>query len=465
MNRREEYEQLFAELEAQPVALEGTVQQALARERVRRRKRRLFGIPAGSLAACFGAFMLLVNLFPPFAQACGEVPLLRNLAKAVAWSPSLSAAVDNAYVQPIGQEQTQNGITVRVEYVIVDQKQLNVYYTLHSREYPQLEADTDAQELGDVEGQFSVGNSSYGTPNGELRSMRVDYVKGDMAGALRLTFRVYTNEDLPQRAPDTATDDFLLDSFDPEEPTYLAAFTFDLSFDPTFTAQGERLDINQTFRLGDQTLTLTDGEVYPTHLRLNFAFDPDNTAWLQGLDFYMENERGERFRPVTNGITASGDPDSPAMKTYWMDSPYFSHSNELTLHITMAKWLDKDAGRVYINLATGEHDPLPEGVRLIHTTKKVNGWLLAFSGREFEENHMYGLWGSTYYSATEEPDQFDATSHTISYFNKATGIRFEEPGRFYEEFALRNYEETEVWLEPQFTEFELFDQPVSVPIR
>ena len=44
-----------------------------------------------------------------------SVTVLRELAQAVAWSPSLSAAVENDYVQPIGQSQTVNGVTATVE--------------------------------------------------------------------------------------------------------------------------------------------------------------------------------------------------------------------------------------------------------------------------------------------------------------------------------------------------------------
>ncbi|MEI3305127.1 MAG: hypothetical protein V8R40_03325 [Dysosmobacter sp.] len=102
MNRNEEYQALLAELESVPPALETTVDRAVKRETASRHRWRLLGIPVRSLAACFTVFVLLVNLFPPFAAACGNVPLLRQVAKAVAWSPSLSAAVDNEFVQPMG---------------------------------------------------------------------------------------------------------------------------------------------------------------------------------------------------------------------------------------------------------------------------------------------------------------------------------------------------------------------------
>lgn len=188
MTRNEEYNALLAELEQTPKALEHTVERAMKRERTSQRKRRFLGLPLAGLAACFAAFVLLVNLSVPFARACGNVPLLRELAKAVAWSPSLSAAVENEYVQPIGQSQTANGVTVTVEYVIVDQKQLNVYYTLDSRDYPQLEADAclRAPDTG-----WSGGSRSYGTPNGELRELRLDFIDTDMPAALDLEVKVF----------------------------------------------------------------------------------------------------------------------------------------------------------------------------------------------------------------------------------------------------------------------------------
>ena len=82
MTRNEEYQALLQELETTPAALDGAVERAL-RRRKRDRRLRLFGVPAGSLAACFAAFVLLVHLFPPFARACGSVPVLRELAQAV----------------------------------------------------------------------------------------------------------------------------------------------------------------------------------------------------------------------------------------------------------------------------------------------------------------------------------------------------------------------------------------------
>ena len=51
------------------------------------------------------------------------------------------------------------------------------------------------------------------------------------------------------------------------ERPFLAEFSFTLEFDPYFTAQGVVIPVNADFVIDGQTLTLTEVEVYPTHLR------------------------------------------------------------------------------------------------------------------------------------------------------------------------------------------------------
>ena len=113
-NRSEEYWTLVGELSQPPEALEGSVERARKRARRAAPLRRL-AAPAASLAAIAAAFVLLVNLSVPFALACSGVPIVRELAAAVAFSPSLSAAVAHDYVQYIGQSQTVDGVTVTTE--------------------------------------------------------------------------------------------------------------------------------------------------------------------------------------------------------------------------------------------------------------------------------------------------------------------------------------------------------------
>ena len=453
MNRNQEYEALLQELEATPATLDGTAERALRRRR-RERRLRIFGVPVGSLAACFAAFVLLVNLFPPFARACGNVPVLRALAQAVAWSPSLSAAVANDYVQPIGQSQTVNGITATVEYVIVDQKQVHIFFTLKGEGYESLSAElpefTPWQRCSVLEGDFLQ-------PPGTLLRFTLDYQDNDVPECFTITLGV-TGETAGEAESQPPADSSVWDALEkdtaPPDNSILATFTFDLKFDPTYTASGEIIPVNSAFQLDGQTLTVTEAEVYPTHVRVNVEGAAANTAWLKSLDFYLENEDGERFEPISNGVTASGDPDTPGMNSFRLESPYFADSAHLTLHITGATWLDKDMERIRVDLKSGTADQMPEGVELYSAERSGDGWRIEFRARNREENHFHQLFYSTYYA----PDGTE-------YDQQATSVTAPEDGYFYRQMVLRDYPWDEVWLCPAYSRTTTAETPVIIPIK
>lgn len=481
MNRSEEYKALLNELETTPPQLEYTVQRALARKKTLQRKKRLFGVPAGSLALCFTAFVLLVNLFPPFAAACGNVPVLRELAKAVAWSPSLSAAVEHDYVQPVDQSQSANGVTAAVEYLIVDRKQVNIFYTLDTdRDIARLDADYDIRLPEDLSG-YSSSTGSFGLENGALRRIDVNFVDIDVPETLELTLRVYDSTDRwepgaePAEAVEDYGDEMLSDQREPER-AYLAEFTFQLTFDPQFTAQGTVVPVNTAFQLDGQRFTVTEVEVYPTHLRVDIDDDGGNTAWLKGMSLYLENEHGERFESCVNGISASGDPDGKGYGTFWLDSPFFSRGEHLTLCITGAEWLDKDQERIRVDLTGGTGEPLPQGVRLEWTEKREGGWLVSFSAPyRWGNTTLYQIWGHAYQDAGGQVYERDGVSVTTTPMALGSlsgealeaheAYAAENRDRYFESFALKGYQADQVWLEPAWTRVTAYDRPVEVTIK
>lgn len=463
MNRTEEYRALQQELESLPIALEQTVDRAMNRNHHLQRKRKAWRISTGSFAAVFAGFVMLVNCLPTFAAACGRVPFLKELAEAVCFSPSLAAAVENEYVQPIGLTQEENGITAAVEYVIVDRKQVSIFFSLDADFTDRLDFQYQI-ETPEKQGGYSSTTGSYGEGNGELRRIDVNFVDTDVSDTLQLTLRVYDNAaawDETNAPPETS----IYEKVEEPQQAILAEFDFSLTFDPYFTAQGKVIPVNHAFTIDGQTMTLTEVEVYPTHLRINLDDAPENTAWLKGLDLYLENEHGDRFESSINGVSASGDPDGEGYSTFWLDSPFFSQGEELALYITGSRWLEKEGSRVRVDLKRQKASGLAEDVRFIGAEQHGKEWWLSFAAPQEIDGGMYQLFSGHFWDEAGRKYDISQWGSTIGYRDPATGESVEEETMFTDLFPLEGFSGDIVYLEPVFSKtVDLTDAPVVIPI-
>lgn len=375
MTRMEEYNALMQELEVTPDRLNFTVARAKARTR-RQKVRKWVGGPLISLSAACFAFVLLVNFSTPFAMACAKVPFFKELAEAVSFHPSLYAAVENEWVQPIDQTDTDNGYTMTVEYLIVDQKQLNVFYTLEGGEeidpedHYMIRSDFLDAQGEELKASVVAGSSQV---NGELYHVTADFTSAE--GVMPSTLRMECELDLSW--DDSASED---------RDETVAAFAFDLSFDPQFTAQAELVEVNRWLEMDGQQILLKNVEIYPTHVRVNLEDHPDNTAWLRDLEMYVKNEKGEQFGGVKNGISATGSPDSPFTQSFRLESSFFSDSERLTLCITGAQWLEKGRQWTVLDIENAEIEYLPHGAVLEGVER--SGTQLVIKTREPNEDYM-----------------------------------------------------------------------------
>lgn len=462
MNRNDEFLKLRAELEDTPLKLDFTLERAKAKldEKRRTSKKRAIFAPLGSFAAVFAVFVLLVNVSPAFAYAAGRIPLIKELAKAVAASPSLSAAVENEYVQPIELEQTENGITAKIEYAIVDQKQVNLFFTLHSDEYSGLEADP---EIADI---YSASYGCFSDGDDKLTKLALDFLDSDVPDKLSLTLKVYQRSTEAEGPAAPVEDRDESENAEHSDPNYIAELSFTVSLDPYFTSKGEHISLNEAAEIEGQKLTLISAEIYPTHMRFVFDDDESNTAWLKSLSFYVENEKGERFEGISNGITAIGDYGSPMMKTYMLESAFFAESKHLTMYITGAKWLDKDKERILVDLQNETAENLPDGVRLEQAVRKSSDWWLTFSAPSPDNQGGYLIFGWSYFGLDGTEYCLDGISIDHGgYIDGDTGEAVSLTDRFYQEIRLRGYTDSKVYLCPTFSRSSEFDSPVTVKIK
>ena len=325
-------------LEETAAALEGAALLARARAK-RRRAGKRWGISLGSAAGVCAAFVLAVNTLPTFALACGKVPVLRELAAAVAFSPSLSAAVEHDYVQYIGQSQSVDGLTLTLEYVIADAQQMVVFYRTDGGAYPYYSVSCDLKD--ETGGPLQGYAVTSGDSREELKQFEVHF------SAL---------EEIPQKL--TLEVELWGRDHEGNGERLGHIYTFPITLDPAKTAPAVEIPVGRWVEADGQRLLVDRLELTPTKTALYLADDPDNTAWLEDLDFHFTGENGAVYDAMDSTISASGG------YTYYFQSLYFVEDrSDLTLHLDGAVWLDKEAGPVAVELAantwTGQ---LPEEV-------------------------------------------------------------------------------------------------------
>ena len=158
MKRNEAWGDLLTQAEQIPDELETRLNRTIARAE-RREKRRRWLKPLIGVTGTAAAFVLLVNSSVTFALAASRVPIVRELVEAVAFDPSLKAAVAHDYVQLVGDTYTQDGITVTIEYLIADPMNVSVFYSLSDEQGRELELVPD---LFDANGNSLSVSATFG---------------------------------------------------------------------------------------------------------------------------------------------------------------------------------------------------------------------------------------------------------------------------------------------------------------
>ena len=453
MNRQSEYAALTAQLAETPLRLDYTVDRALPRFdkwKKRRRLRRGFGIPLGTLAALCAAFVILVNASPAFAAAARSVSWLAAFTDYVEWNPALGRAADAGYGQSIGQSQTKDGVTITVEGAFSDEKQINLYYTVTTDDGRQVDVLPFLYAAGSDEAHG--GSCELGSGDGRLLHAFWDYSGGETPPQdVKIVMQVY---------PQTSQHDFA------NAPHSDISFRFTLA--DAAKTKWTHLGAGTAFTLDGQKFTLTDLAVSPTQTRLYLRADSANTARLSGAFFYLEDESGRRYGEASLGLQEANTlygPDVDGVTLVCQDSPYFTGSEHLKLCFTGATWLDKarrdpDEGNalpVRVDLESQTAEGLPEGVRFESAERTESGWKLAFSVPTIPGISGYSLFSGS-------PCAQDGTSLDSSLTNTFTAAPLGRV-RFLQTFTVDNYSGTELWLHPCFTGVTVFPDPLTVALK
>jgi len=362
MNRKQEHFDLKQEIFSSPAALDSVLANAQTRAHKRSVRNRVI-TPLGTFVAMFVLFAGLVNFSPTVAAAVERIPGLRQLAEFVSFSPSLSAAVEHEFIQPLGLEQIiGDEVTMRVEYVIADGRQVHIFYTLESMDGTNLDLSFTGRGADNVEvaeccinhripRECCITNEVY---------VRLIIALGDHFESENGRMGVITfGFDEAPVPPFVIWDGEVFEmtrGHDTREPRnrFIGRYGFVIEIDEAFTGQ-YIYEVNQDFVIEDQRFTITSVELSPAHTRINIETDwVNNTQQLQRLVFYMINEHGVRFDPPhprtglvnmpAGGYYYEDDIDDAIWMGPWriedhfLETAFFTESESLTLVITGVEW-------------------------------------------------------------------------------------------------------------------------------
>lgn len=490
MNRNEEYLELLNTLGHTPKALDNTVEEGMKRARKAKTIKRFVTMPVASLAAVLAIFIGLVNVVPSFAAACGGIPFLSELAELVAFSPTLTEAVENKYVQYVGQEQTSNGITARIEALIVGYNQINVFFSLDTDRYQRVElfaslnditkgweideslehnySESDLAYIAEkrktkFQGDFSAhfyGRNLDAEVQG-LRRMHFDFEDGYAADDLLLYCVAYGEDGI------TPTGD---------EPT--AMFTFLIELDPNYSSDAKIFKLHEDLDLNQQHITLATAEIYADYMCLNLDDDSENTAWLLDLGFYLKNDKGQQLYHVDNGskedattLRTSFIPLTaltPFKHTYFLKNAALSKDDQLTVVITNAVLLNKDE-YTKIDLVNQVAQQLPQGVTLKQAVKKDSDWELTFSvvRNGYTGINPYDLFDTTFYKTEGYGLRHvhDISFGVDPYDEDQVQADGNLPKSVVVTYTLKNYDHDIVYFPNKYSRIVTLDVPLEITLK
>lgn len=278
-----------------------------------------------------------------FSQGIGKILNLVQEDK------GLKTAIQNDYYQEIGVSDEKNGLKVMLDGVIADEQGIVLFYTIHSNGKRRTLALDDV-DVESMEGEsLELSTMSYGGENFSDKAIKsntgiIEYFfqKPFSSKKFQAHFTVKGEEfDLP----------FTLNKDIEHKKTY--------NMDEEIVVEGQQLFVSKI-------------DIYPLRTAIHIEEDPDNTKRMLNYDdLHLEDEQGETWGKIVNGVTGTGGADDE--KVIYLQSNYFHEPKALYLTLHKIQAVDKAEGEVVIDTDQGKIIKQPEGDKLKNISIETGG--------------------------------------------------------------------------------------------
>jgi hypothetical protein len=459
MNRNDEFFEIKQALEKTPAELEYITTKAVRRAKNRNRWTAIWKTPVISFCSIAVLFILLVNMFPKVAMAMSNVPFLKELVAAVALDPSLKLAVENDYYQAVGESQSQDNVTVSVDYMILDASHISLFFHV---EAPVKEGIYHFELLNDSSSPIAAAlayDNMYET--GKLEEIQIEFTDRDSVIPKKMTFQITINVDEDFSEFKTvevpATDNELTPI--PDNQAIQSGtdydFSFDLYPDVLLARSVDSIPLDQWITIQGQRIYLDCLNIYPTRTRLYIECDKNNSAVLYDLGVYFEDEKGDVYDNRSNGIVAQGSPDSYDIGAIYFESSYFSNAKALTMFITDITLLEKSKLYGDIDFENRTISNMPEGVIIDKMDLEQNTLSFTLKAPYHKPNSIYEVISSEY---------FDHSGNTY-YFGSWSTNTSDNEDYFYVNYQISNYTDNKYRLRWSYAPLQVLEQPIPIKIN
>lgn len=313
-----------------PAGIESAIRSGIRLGRRRRQHRMIMRMTSFTMCLLLIASVASIRFSPVVAAYVGDIPGLRSLVELIHYDKGLKLALENDFMQPVGLSEEQDGIKLTVDGIIADESRMVLFYTL---------TNTDGRKrVMNLQGANLITNqenssSSYGA---------YDFNETWESKQGTIDFNWHERTTIP--------DTLELELKVGETITNNLVWRYTIPVDKErFKGQKETYIINETVVVEDQRITFGTMTVYPTRIGLEVAYDPTNTKKLFAFDdIRIEDENGESFGTIMNGVTASYIEDN--RQILYFQSNYFSKPNKLYIRASSIRALDKSKLEVQVDL-------------------------------------------------------------------------------------------------------------------
>lgn len=315
-----------------PADIDEAIRQGIRAGRARRRLR--MRTRMASYAACLLLIVMMATIrySPTVAAYVGDIPGLRSLVQLIHYDKGLQLALENDFMQPVGLSDEQDGVKLTVDGVLADESRVIVFYTFENRDGQHSAFDIQSVKLANIPNASSSFGTSHFNEDWDKRQGTIEFYIHDDAGIPeKLELEIKTSR---------------VTESDSVTSTWKFAITLDKN---KIEGQKTVYSINQTVTVEGQRITFGTMTVYPTRIGLEVTYDPSNTKKLFAFDdIRIEDERGEAFGTITNGVTASNVSDNRVV--LYFQSNYFRKPEHLFLRASSIRALDKNTLEVQVDL-------------------------------------------------------------------------------------------------------------------